>query len=269
MEDALKDALTSIATFVPKLVLFFVILIIGVIIAKVLSKAVNKILERVGFDRAIERGGVGKALEKSKFDPSDILAKLVYYAVMLFTLQLAFSAFGPNPISELLTSIIAFLPQVFVAIIIIVVASAIAAAAKTLIEGSLGGLSYGKTLANLAAVFILGLGIIAALNQVGIATTVTTPVLIAVLATIAGILVVGVGGGLIKPMQNRWESYLTKAEEEVPKVKQEAANAPSVKDQAKNARDKAKAKNDAAGADGTRVYDQRGSSASGQTTQFN
>ncbi len=267
MEDALKSALTSIATFIPKLVLFFVILIIGVIIAKVLSKAVNKILERVGFDRAIERGGVGKALEKSKYDPSDILAKLVYYAVMLFTLQLAFSAFGPNPISELLTSIIAFLPQVFVAIIIIVVASAIAAAAKTLIEGTLGGLSYGKTLANLAAVFILGLGVIAALNQVGIATTVTTPVLIAVLATIAGILVIGVGGGLIKPMQTRWESYLTKAEEEAPKVRAEAANAPSVKDQAKNAMDKAKAKNDAAGANGTGVYDQTGSSAYPQPTQ--
>ena len=267
MEDALKSALTSIATFVPKLVLFFVILIVGVIIAKVLSKAVNKILERVGFDRAIERGGIGKALEKSKYDPSDILAKLVYYAVMLFTLQLAFSAFGPNPISELLTAIIAFLPQVFVAIIIVVVASAIAAAAKTLIEGTLGGLSYGKTLANLAAVFILGLGIIAALNQVGIATTVTTPVLIAVLGTIAGILVVGVGGGLIKPMQTRWESYLAKAEEEAPKLKQEAANAPSVKEQAKNAKGQAQAKYDQADSDDTGVYDQTGSSAYEQPTQ--
>ena len=57
-------------------------------------------------------------------------------------------------------------------------------------------------------------GIIAALNQVGIALTVTLPVLIAVLGTIAGILVVGVGGGLIKPMQNRWEDYLTRAERE-------------------------------------------------------
>lgn len=239
MKDALTSALTSIATFVPKLVLFLVILLIGVIVAKVVSKAVDKILERVGFDRAIERGGVGKALESSKYDPSDILAKLVYYAIILFTLQLAFSAFGPNPISELLTSIIAFLPRVFVAIIIVVLAAAIAAAVKTLIEGSLGGLSYGKTLANIAGVFILGLGIIAALNQVGIATTVTTPVLIAVLATIAGVLVVGVGGGLIKPMQARWESYLTKAEEEAPKIKAQASNAPSAKTQAKAAKNKA------------------------------
>ena len=62
--------------------------------------------------------------------------------------------------------------------------------------------------------FILGLGVIAALNQIGVATTVTTPVLIAVLATIAGILIVGVGGGLIRPMQSRWERWLTRAEQE-------------------------------------------------------
>lgn len=69
-------------------------------------------------------------------------------------------------------------------------------------------------LANLAAVFILALGIIAALNQVGIATTVTTPVLIAFLATVAGILIIGVGGGLVKPMQSRWEGWLNRMAEE-------------------------------------------------------
>ncbi len=246
MQDALTSALTSIATFVPKLVLFLVILLIGWVIAKALAKAVGAILTRVGFDHAIERGGVGRALEKSNYDPSDVLAKLVYYAVMLFTLQLAFSAFGPNPISELLTAVIAFLPLVFVAIIIVVVAAAVSAGVKTLIEGTLGGLSYGRTLANIAAVFILGLGVIAALNQVGIATTVTTPVLVAVLATVGGILVIGVGGGLVKPMQSRWETYLTRAEEEAPKVRREAANAPSVKDQAKDAKNRAQAAYDQA-----------------------
>lgn len=237
MEDALENGLSTVATFVPRLLLFIVILIIGFIVAKVLAKAVNAILERVGFDRAIERGGIAKAMEKSTYDPSDILAKIVYYAVLLFTLQLAFSAFGPNPISELLTGIIAFLPKVFVAIVIVVIAAAIAAGVKSLIEGTLGGLSYGRVLANIAAVFILGLGIIAALNQVGIATTVTTPVLVAVLATIAGILIVGVGGGLIKPMQTRWEGYLTKAEAEAPRIKAQAEGAPSVKEQAMAAKD--------------------------------
>jgi hypothetical protein len=96
-------------------------------------------------------------------------------------------------------------------------------------------------------VFILFLGVIAALNQVGVATTVTTPVLIAILATVAGVIIVGAGGGLIKPMQHRWERYLLKAEEEAPKVKQEARNAPSVKEQALAAKDQAQDRYDRAG----------------------
>ncbi len=235
MEDALKNALTSIAEFVPKLVAFLLILLIGLFVAKLLAKVIGKVLEKVGFDRAVERGGVKKALDKSTFDASDIVGKLVYYTLALFVLQLAFGVFGPNPISALITSVIAFLPKVIVAIIIIVVASAIAAAVKTLVEGTLGGLSYGKALANIAAVFILGLGVIAALNQIDVATTVTTPVLIAVLATVAGVLIVGAGGGLIKPMQTRWESYLSTAESEAPRLKQQATNAPSIKEQARQA----------------------------------
>lgn len=241
MNDALRDALAAVATFVPRLLLFLVILLIGFVVAKALAKAVSAVLTRVGFDRAIERGGIGRMLESSSYDASDILAKIVYYAILLFTLQLAFSAFGPNPISELLTGVIAFLPRVFVAIVIVVVVAAISAAVKGLIQNTLGGLSYGKVLANIAGVFILGLGVIAALNQVGIATTVTTPVLVAVLATIGGILVVGVGGGLVKPMQSRWERYLGTVEDEAPKMRAHVAASPSVEDQARDAAHQARA----------------------------
>lgn len=270
MDDAFERGLATVADFVPKLVLFLVILLIGVIVAKVLAKVVDKVLERVGFDRAIERGGIGRALERSKFDASDVLAKLVYYFVLLFTLQLAFSVWGPNPISDLLTSIIAFLPRIFVAIIIVVVAAAVAAAVKTLVEGTLGGLSYGRTLANIASIFILGLGVIAALNQVGIATTVTTPVLIAVLATIAGILIVGVGGGLVRPMQGRWEDYLSKAEEEAPRVREAAAQSPDARTQVRQMAQQATGGSSSGGygesagyAGGSTAYDQYDQAGSG------
>jgi mechanosensitive ion channel-like protein len=124
--------------------------------------------------------------------------------------------FGPNPISALLTGIVAFLPRIAVAIIIVVIASAIAAAVKDLVMSVTGGLSYGRVLANIASIFIIALGVIAALSQIGVAVAVTMPVLIAVLATVGGIMVVGVGGGLIRPMQQRWEGWLTRAEQEAP-----------------------------------------------------
>lgn len=224
MRDALNDMWREVATFAPKLVAFLLILIIGWIVAKVIAKAVDKILERIGFDRAVERGGVKRALARSQYDASTIASKIVYYALLLFVLQLAFGVFGANPISDLISGVITFLPKLFVALIIVVVASAIAAAVRDLVSNTLGGLSYGRMLANLASIFIVGLGIIAALNQVGIALTVTLPVLVAILGTIGGILVVGVGGGLIKPMQQRWEDYLNKAEEESRNIRDQVSS---------------------------------------------
>ena len=237
LTSALSTGLSTIADFVPKLVMFLLILLIGLFVAKAIGKALGALLEKAGFDRAVERGGIKSALEKSKFDASDIVAKIIHYTLMLFVLQLAFGVFGSNPISDLLTRVIAFLPSLVVAIIIVVIAASIAAAVKTLVEGTLGGLSYGKTLANVASAFILFLGVVAALNQVGVATTVTTPILIAILATIGGVIVVGAGGGLIKPMQHRWESYLSKAEDEAPRIRQHAAAAPSAREQALQAAD--------------------------------
>lgn len=231
----LESGLAAVIAFVPLALLFLLILIVGLIVAKVLEKALSKLLTKVGFDRAVERGGVKKALANSKLDASDVIAKILYYTLVLFVLQFAFGVFGPNPVSDLLEGIIGFLPRIIVAIVIVVIASAIAAAVKALIQNTLGGLSYGKILANIASIFILFLGITAALNQVDIATTVTTPILITVLAIIAGVAIVGVGGGLIKPMQARWESWLHTAEAEAPKVKEQAQNAPSVTEQAKDA----------------------------------
>jgi hypothetical protein len=217
-----SNAWSSVATFVPKLVAFLVIMVIGWFVAKALAKIVSKVLEKVGFNRVVERGGIKQMLARSKYDASDIISKLVYYAVLLIALEIAFGVWGPNPVSTMLTGIVAWLPKAAVAIIIVVVAGAIARAVKDLISGALGGLSYGKVLATVAAVFIWGLGIIAALNQIGVATTVTTPVLITVLATIAGVVIVGMGGGLVRPMQQRWESWLGRAENELPSAKAHA-----------------------------------------------
>ncbi|MFC8850157.1 MULTISPECIES: hypothetical protein [unclassified Micromonospora] len=212
--DAVGEALRAVLLFLPRAVGFVAILVAGWLVAKAVVRVVDRVLVRVGFDRAVERGGIKTALARSRYDASDVVAKLAYYGVLLVTLHLVFGLWGPNPISDLIAAVVAWLPRAFVAIVIVVVAAAIARAVKDIISSALGGLSYGRVLAGVASVFIVGLGVIAALNQVGVATAVTTPVLVAVLATVGGILVVGVGGGLVRPMQSRWESWLSRAERE-------------------------------------------------------
>ncbi|ONI84798.1 hypothetical protein ALI22I_30385 [Saccharothrix sp. ALI-22-I] len=222
IRDAWNDVIRNVVLWAPKVVLFLVILIIGWLIAAALRKVVNAVLERLHFDRAVERGGVKRALERSRYDASGLIATLVYYAVLLITLQLAFGVFGPNPVSAILTSIVAWLPRAIVAVVIVVVVAAVANAVGDLMTGALGGLSYGRFLSRLVQGVIIALGVIAALNQIGVATTVTTPVLIAVLATVGGVIVIGVGGGLLRPMQQRWDRWLNRAEAEISAVQSEA-----------------------------------------------
>jgi hypothetical protein len=235
----LSSAWSNVATFVPKLVVFLIILIVGWMIAKAVTKIISAVLTRVGFDRAVERGGIKKALEKSKYDASDILAKIVYYALMLFVLSTAFGVFGNNPVSSYLHAVIAYLPLVFVAIIIVVIASAIAAAAKALIENSLSGVSYAKVLGNVVSGLILAFGIIAALDQLHVAENVVNAVLYAALAALVGVVIVAVGGGGIRTMSERWESAAMTYDREKPRIAESARNAPTIREQARQTRDTA------------------------------
>ncbi|WP_460701646.1 mechanosensitive ion channel family protein [Myceligenerans halotolerans] len=207
--SGLTHAWSSIASFVPKLLVFLVILFIGWIIAKAIARFVGMILNRVGFTKLLDRAGAGRMLAGSGVEPISLLTKIIYYFILLIVLQLALSAFGPtNPVSEIVNDIVGWLPQLVVAIVIVVIAGAIANAVKDLLTSTMGGVSYGELVAKIAQVAILFLGVVAALNQIGIAVSVTTSVLTAVLATIAGILIVGVGGGLIGPMRTKWEGWL-------------------------------------------------------------
>jgi hypothetical protein len=224
-EGGLESAWDAIIVFVPKLLGFLLILGIGFFVAKAIEKVLDGILERVGFDRVVERGGVQRALSRSRLDASSILARIVFYIAFLFVLQLAFSVFDQNPITDLLEGIIAFLPKLFVAVLIVVITAAVATGAKTIIESVLGGLSYGATLAMVAAAAIWFIGIAAALNQVEVAPEIVNGLFYAVLALVVGVGIVAIGGGGIQPMRDRWQRALIRVDQEAPRLKREAQGA--------------------------------------------
>lgn len=212
--QGLDDAWSKVAQFVPKLVGFLVILVIGWFVSKMIARVLDRVLRRLGSERLSERAGTARLLRDSTYDMTGIVCRIVYYALMLITLQLALGVFGTNPVSTMINGIVAWLPRGIVAVVLIVVAMAIANAVRTIVSGALSSVSYGRTVATVLWGCILALGVIAALGQAGIARDVTRPLLYAALATVAGILVVGVGGGMIQPMRQRWERMLTTVETE-------------------------------------------------------
>jgi hypothetical protein len=226
-QTGLADAWANVITFVPKLLAALVVLLVGYVVARAVAGILNKVLERVGFDRAVERGGVKQALAKSRYDPSDIIAKVVFWLIFLVTLQIAFGVFGPNPISDLLQGLIAYLPNVLVAIVIIVVAAAIAKAVTDLLSSLLSSMLGGPVLAKGAGIAILVFGVFAALDQLRIAPRIVTGLWYAVLASLVGSAVVAIGGGGIRTMQGYWERAAAKAEERAPALTKPAQQSAS------------------------------------------
>lgn len=231
--DSWHTAWQHIATFVPKFIGFLVILVVGYFVAKAIEKILDKVLERVGFDRWVERGGVRDALARSKYDASSILAKIVFWTVFLFVLQLAFGVFGPNPISDLIRGVIAFLPNIFVAIVILVIAAALARAVRDLLGSVLGSVGGGQWMARGAGIAILAIGFFAALSQLHIAPAIVNGLFYAILAIVVGSSVIALGIGGYPVVRRYLERAATRIEERAPEMRAQArAAAPQARAQA-------------------------------------
>ena len=203
IEQGLEDAWSDVIAFAPKLLGFFVILLIGWFIAKALSKLANAVLERVGFDGLVERGTLRQAFERNKTDPSDVIGVVVFWLVFLVALQLAFGIWGPNPISDLLEGLISYLPNVIVAVVILVIAAVLARALTDILEPTLGAVRGGSIIAKGAGLAILAVGIFAALDQLQVAPAIVTGLFYALLIMVVGSMVVAFGVGGI-PIARRW-----------------------------------------------------------------
>lgn len=225
VKTGFQDALDSGIELLPKIGYFLLILIVGIFIAKFIQKILTKVLQRVGFDDLVERGGVKKALSKSKYDAAQILARIVYYFIFLLVLSLAFGVFGAdNPASQFLAQIVGFLPNLFVAVLVVVIAAAIAAAVKDIVGNALGGLSYGAALANAASLFILAVGVFFALDQLNIAPLITGGIFYGLLVLVIAPLVIAFGVGGIDPAREAIRNLQSKGQEKSQEMRDEVSS---------------------------------------------
>ena len=213
--ETLGNAWARVVELTPQIALFLIILIVGWFVAKLIARLLDTVLEKVGFDRWVERGGVRRALGHTTYDASDLLSKIVFYALFLIVLQLAFGVFGENAVSDLIDGIVAYLPNIFVAILIMVVAAYLAAAVRDIVRGAIGGTQFGNFLATGAYAAVLVIGVFAALDQLRIAPSITTGLFYALLAIVAGSAIVAIGGGGILPMRSRVERWLSSMESDM------------------------------------------------------
>lgn len=200
MSDALmqrlEDGINQIAAFLPHLAAALGILLAGFAIAKMVERGTDLTLHRVGFDRWMRDGGVIEALERAgtSLDPSTVLAKLVFWTVMLLVILLAANALGVEAVSSLFAELLGYIPNVIAAVIVLVLGILLGEFVKDLVLASAGVLPGGPTLARAAKAAVILLAAFMALEQLNIAQDIVLVFFIAVVGAAA--LAAGIAFGL-------------------------------------------------------------------------
>ncbi len=210
-DRGVPDAWAHVVQTVPKIGAFAFIMICGGLAARALTRIVNRLLDHAGADNLLDRGGLPRALHRPARDLRLAMMRLVLTVALLTLLQLAVGILGVNPVSDLVHGLVLVLAHALLACAILAFGATIASSGRTFVSRTLTGLPYAGTATTIAAGVIMICFGKAALDEIGLATSVTTPMLYALLATAAGVTIVGVGGGLIRPMQRRWEEILRRA----------------------------------------------------------
>jgi hypothetical protein len=198
LTDRLEDGIYQIVAFLPRLAGALGILMVGFAIAKMIERGTDIGLHRIGFDRWMREGGVTEALERAgtTLDPSSVLAKLVFWTVMLLVILLAANALGIAAVSVLFAELLAYIPNVITAVVVLVIGILLGEFVKDLVLASAGGVPGGIHLARLAKAAIILLAVFMAFDQLDIAQDILLVFFVAVVgaAALAAGIAFGLGG---------------------------------------------------------------------------
>lgn len=207
VSGGIQEAWQDVITFVPKFLGALVILFVGWLLARVIYRGASRLLQGVGLDRLLERAGLGERIKAAEITAADLVARAIYWFLLLVVLLLAAQTLEVDHLSNLLSALISYLPLVVVAIIIVIVASAIGAFLAEVSTPWSRDHSI-RWLPEVARWMVIGFGALAALNTLNIAEEIVNTLFIAVVSTVGVSIAIAFGVGGIPVARKWWERIL-------------------------------------------------------------
>ena len=228
MMTALAGGMAMFFSAIPKVIAFAVILVVGWFIAGLIARLAARLLRAVHFNQLADRSGFAKFVRNVgvQQDCAGFLADVAKWFMRLIVLVVAFDALGLPAVSDVLRQLLLWLPNLVVAMVVLVIGGLLANAAAGLVRGATAsaGFQHADMISNVARAMVWIFAIIVAVNQIGIATELVNTLFMGAvaLAVIALGLSFGLGGrDLAGKVLNRWYG---EARANAPKIKA-AANA--------------------------------------------
>jgi Conserved TM helix len=220
--SALGNALNLLLVFIPLLLGFLLILLVGYLIATAISRALTFLLRKIGFDNLANRIGLTRLEQRMgvRLDPAGVLGKIVFWFIFLVFLVPATNALGLTAVSGILNTLIAYIPNVFVAILVLFLGTLAATFVADIVRGATASANVGNPniFANIARYAIMGFAALIALEQLQIAPALLNILFTAIVgaAAIAFGLAFGLGGqDAARRWLDRGESTVTSAASQI------------------------------------------------------
>src|SRR5438105_4086412 len=136
--------------YLPNIVAAAVILLVGWFVAGIVRRIVTNLLAAAGLDRLADRVGLAQAGMQR---PSDLVGLLVYVLILLPVLTAALNALGldavTRPVSDVLTTLLAAIPHILAAALVLVIAYVVGRLVANLVAGLLSGVGFDRLPARL------------------------------------------------------------------------------------------------------------------------
>jgi len=181
--------LTAFLVALPSIVGALLLLVIGWIVAGFVGGLVARLLRRVGVDQLASRAGITAFLQRARLslDTPGLVGGIITWYVRLIFVVMAANAVGITAVSDVLGQIIAFIPNLLVALLILGAFAWLAGVTRNLVAGATesAGVPNSGVLATLAYATVLGFGIVAAASQIGVAATLINILFTGIVAALA------------------------------------------------------------------------------------
>jgi hypothetical protein len=121
--SALVDVGDRLIAILPALLVMFTLIVLGALLGWLAGAVISRLTRAVGFDRLMERWGAGTSLRRAGIlrAPSEVLGLLAFWAIFLLFASLGIDALGVPGSTGATVFLLAFLPPLFAAALIMLV----------------------------------------------------------------------------------------------------------------------------------------------------
>lgn len=190
----------SVASFLPSLIGALIVLLIGLIFAAVIRSLIHRLIDSIRLDTLLKSSGAEMYFERAglKLSSGKFFGLLVYWFILIVFVLAAADILGLYGLSLFLRSVVAYLPSVFVAVLIMLAAVLIANFLRSLVRHSVvsARLHAAKFLGTLTWWTLVIFGFLTSLIQLGVAADIIRNIITGLVAMIAlaGGIAFGLGG---------------------------------------------------------------------------